>query len=155
MHIWQWFGCRCHMSLILKISCSGFGREGKFCGVGMCLTVRRFRKYMLQKCSASIGSYPNHRIIWHTNGNSNSFPLAHHLIICCCCTCDYLRLHHAVLGSVLAFFVCFRQEFPIYNKQSIAFSPLQYRNLEILLGSQLLRFSNDSIDNSSQSALLE
>jgi hypothetical protein len=55
------------MSSILKISCSVYGRGEKFCMVGMCLTGHGFQKYMLQKCSASIDSYPNHRVIWHKN----------------------------------------------------------------------------------------
>ena len=48
--------------------------------VEMCLTGHAFQKYMLQKCSASIDSYPNHSVICHKNGNFHSFQLVHHLI---------------------------------------------------------------------------
>ena len=68
------------MSSILKISCSVYRRGEKFCMVEMCLTGHAFQKYMLQKCSASIDSYPNHRVICHKNGNFHSFQLVHHLI---------------------------------------------------------------------------
>lgn len=162
--IWQWRGCRSHMSSTLKISCSVYGRGEKFCMVGMCLTGHRFQKLMLQKCSASIDFYQNHRVIWHRNGNFHCFQLV---------SFDLYGSHWwPILSSinVASQYHTFPDSIIFILDTGFLFdslsSPLQsslYLNMEMLLGQPAAFASTTRIcwssvipsKNSPQSALLE